>query len=96
MVTALVMLGFVLIRVAFVALFAWLLVPRGRACPSCGEVTVRLAARGPARWLFLERRWCLACGWSWYRKRLESKPEVVHQLAHQRASQGAPPRDASL
>jgi hypothetical protein len=66
-----VLLGLVVLRVVAVATFAYLLIPRSATCPGCGEPTVRLRAEGLARLLpGLDRRWCTACGWSWYRRRL--------------------------
>jgi hypothetical protein len=72
-----VLLGFVALRVVALLIFATVLIPRGRRCPACGEDTAALERRGLLRVLpWLDRRWCLACGWSWYRKRVarEGRP----------------------
>jgi hypothetical protein len=75
MVTALVFTGFVLLRVALLVAIAWLLIPRDRGCPACGAVTVPLRRAGLVRLApGIERRWCLECGWSWFRKRARTVP----------------------
>ncbi len=65
----LVLFSTVLLRVALVLLVVWLLLPRRRRCPHCGEATDGVVTPAPARWLRLERRWCMACGWAGLAKR---------------------------
>lgn len=60
----LVLFSTVLLRVALVLLVVWLLVPRRRYCPHCGETTDGVVTPALPRWLRLERRWCMACGWA--------------------------------
>ncbi len=70
MIAVIVLLGFVVLRILVIGGIAWLLVPPGRRCPACGAETVALERRGMGRLLpGIQRRWCVACGWSWYRKR---------------------------
>jgi len=70
MLAVVVLLALVLLRVLLLCLVAYLLVPAGRYCPACGAETVPLARAGLVRLVRgIERRWCMACGWSWYRKR---------------------------
>lgn len=59
----------VALRVALVALVAWLLIPRRRSCPRCGEDTAGVVTPEAVQLLRLERRWCLACGWDGIGKR---------------------------
>lgn len=67
----LVLLGFVVLRVLALCGIAWLLIPPGRLCPACGAETVALERRGVARLLpGVQRRWCVECGWSWFRRRV--------------------------
>jgi hypothetical protein len=58
-----VLLATVLLRVALVLGVIWLLIPRRRRCPRCGEVQLSRVASTAARLLRLEHRWCLDCGW---------------------------------
>ena len=75
MITVLVLLGFVVLRVLAICGIAYLLIPPGRLCPACGAATVALERRGIARLLpGVVRRWCVACGWSWFRRRLAAQP----------------------
>ena len=65
-----VLLGFVVLRVLVIGGIAWLLIPPGRRCPACGAETVALERRGIARLLpGIQRRWCVECGWSWFRRK---------------------------
>ena len=76
MIAVLVLLALVVLRVLLVAGFALVLIPVGRVCPACGAETVPLERTGLARLMpRIERRWCVACGWSWFRKRSRA-PEV--------------------
>ena len=64
-----VLLALVVVRTLVVAGVAFLLIPAGGRCPACGGDTVALQRAGFARLLpGVVRRWCMACGWSWYRK----------------------------
>ena len=72
-----VLLAAVVLRILFLAGFAYLLIPRGRTCPACGADTVAIEATGLVRLLpGIGRRWCMACGWSWYRKHPARQPAV--------------------
>lgn len=74
-ITAVVFFGFVVLRLACIAGIAYLLVPKGRHCPACGAETIPLQRTGLARaFPGIERRWCIACGWSWFRKRAAATP----------------------
>lgn len=65
MVTVLVLLATVMMRLAIVSVVAYLLLPRGPACPHCGERMAALRNRFFDRLVtVLERRWCLGCGWN--------------------------------
>jgi hypothetical protein len=69
-ITVLVLFGFVVLRVLVLCGIAYLLIPPGRRCPACGGETVALERRGIARLLpGIQRRWCVDCGWSWFRRR---------------------------
>ena len=60
------LLALVLIRFVFVGLLILLLVSAGPSCPACGcGETIRVRSRGPLAWLgaWVERRFCLECGW---------------------------------
>ena len=64
-----VLLCLVLLRLVLVAGFAYVIIPRGRRCPACTAETVPLQSTGLMRLLpGIGRRWCMACGWTWYRK----------------------------
>ena len=70
MLAVVVLLALVLLRVVLLCVVAYLLVPAGRYCPACGAETVPLRRVGMVRLVpGIERRWCMACGWSWFRKR---------------------------
>jgi len=74
-IAAVVFFGFVVLRLIFIAGIAYLLVPQGRHCPACGAETIPLQRTGLVRTLpGIERRWCIACGWSWFRKRAAPTP----------------------
>lgn len=64
----------VVLRVALVLLVVWLLLPRRLRCPHCGEATDGVVTPALARWLRLERRWCMACGWTGIAKRPYGSP----------------------
>jgi rubredoxin len=68
--TALVLFGFVLVRVAVVSGIIWLLIPSSHRCPACGQDTVPIQRTGLVRLIpGVERRMCTTCGWSWFRRR---------------------------
>lgn len=67
-----VLMATVLLRVALVVGVVWLLVPRRRQCPRCGGADLSRVASRLARLAYLERRWCLTCGWEGV-----SKPTVA-------------------
>lgn len=58
-----VLLATVGLRLGLVLVVVWLIVPRRVRCPLCDEPLVGVRLAPPARWLRLETRWCLACGW---------------------------------
>ena len=53
--------GFRLLLLLFAA---WFIVPRHRNCPQCAEPTEHLETARAIRWILLEKRWCLKCGWT--------------------------------
>jgi len=59
--------GFRLVLIAFVA---WLIVPRHRNCPQCSEPTEPIQAPKALGWILLEKRWCMACGWTGVARKL--------------------------
>ena len=70
MIAVVVLLALVALRVAVLCGIALLLIPPGRRCPACGAETAVLERTGLAQLLpRVERRWCVECGWSWFRKR---------------------------
>ena len=75
MIAVLVLLGLVVLRVLLVCGFALVLIPAGRSCPACGAETVALERTGLVRLLpGVTRRWCVSCGWSWFRKMPAATP----------------------
>ncbi len=64
MVLALVFLGLVLIRLAVMGLFLLVIVSVGPGCPACGCEAVLVRSPWLIRRLkWLQRRWCMSCGW---------------------------------
>ena len=75
MLVVVVLLCTVLMRLAIIGAFAYLLLPRGPRCPHCQAEMARLRNRAlelvcPA----LERRWCLECGWNGVARRAPTGP----------------------
>ena len=65
MLIVVVLLATVVLRVAVVCWAVYLLLPRGPVCRACGIEMIHLRNRFVDTVLpVLERRWCLACGWS--------------------------------
>lgn len=67
------LLVLVLLRLVFIGLLVWWLVSVGPSCPACGGgETIRVRSRGPLGWLgaWVERRFCLQCGWGGLTRRL--------------------------
>jgi hypothetical protein len=65
MLIVVVLLATVILRVGVVLLAVYLLLPRGGRCRACRTEMLRLSNGLLDRWVpALERRWCLACGWS--------------------------------
>lgn len=67
------LLALALLRLVFMGLLVLLLVSAGPSCPACGGgETVPVRSRGPLQWLgtWVERRFCLECGWSGLTRRL--------------------------
>ncbi|MBI2537395.1 MAG: hypothetical protein HYW06_10640 [Gemmatimonadetes bacterium] len=69
-----VLMATVLLRLALVLGVIWLLIPRRRRCPRCGDDELSRVSSRLARLLHLERRWCLACGWEGVSKPTVSAP----------------------
>ncbi|HEV8400579.1 MAG TPA: hypothetical protein VGQ18_12190 [Gemmatimonadales bacterium] len=54
----------VLFRFALVAVLTYVLLPRGPTCPHCSAQLTMIRNTFLQRVVpFLERRWCLECGW---------------------------------
>jgi len=69
MLAVVVLLALVVLRVLILGALAFALVPRGHRCPACGAETVALERAGLVRLLpGIARRWCVDCGWSWFRR----------------------------
>lgn len=65
MLIVLVLFATVLLRFTLVGVAAYLLLPRGSACPHCGDDMPLI--RSPILKVlmpFIEHRWCIACGWN--------------------------------
>jgi hypothetical protein len=76
MLVVLVLLATVVMRLAIVSVVVYLLLPRGPACPHCGEPMAALRNRVLTRLLpTLERRWCLECGWDGVVRRASRRPD---------------------
>ena len=87
MVAVLVLLALVLVRLLVMGALAWVLIPAGRTCPACGAETVALQRTGALRWLpGIARRWCVDCGWSWFRRQVASRPAARLARAAGRSS----------
>ena len=63
-------------RLLIIVVAAWFIVPRHRACPACGEPTELLQGSRGLRWVLLEKRWCLKCGWTGIARKLPATPET--------------------
>lgn len=59
-----VLLATVVLRVVFVAALAYLVLPRGGACPHCGAELAQVQAGWWSAVTGVERRFCLDCGWA--------------------------------
>lgn len=62
--TAIFLFGLDAFRLVLVGFLVWLMIPRRKQCPQCGEPTEHLQGPRALKWVLLERRWCLACGWT--------------------------------
>jgi hypothetical protein len=65
MLIVVVLLATVLLRFALVGVGAYLLLPRGSACPRCAAEMALI--RSPVLRVLmpvLEHRWCMGCGWN--------------------------------
>lgn len=63
--------GLLVLRVIAATVVFLLILPRGDHCPMCDAITVRMQssiARGSV--VRLTKRWCLACGWEGYMRRI--------------------------
>src|SRR5437868_3353897 len=60
----LVLFATVFLRLLLVAVVVWLLIPRRRTCPHCAQMTDPIAGPAGLKYLLLERRWCMGCGWN--------------------------------
>lgn len=63
MVVFLVFLGLILIRVLAIGLILLAALNVGPECPACGGTTLLMRTRWLRRQHWLQRRWCLDCGW---------------------------------
>ncbi len=59
----LVLFGTVFLRLLLVGFVVWLLIPRRLKCPHCSNPTDSIVGPVGLRFLLLERRWCMQCGW---------------------------------
>lgn len=59
-----VLLATVALRLLFVAAFAYLVLPRGTACPHCGAPLSQVRSGWLAFLSGVEHRFCLECGWT--------------------------------
>jgi hypothetical protein len=74
MLVVVVLLATVVMRLTIVGVVVYLLLPRGPACPRCGEQMAALRNRFLDHVLpVLERRWCLECGWDGVVRRVRSR-----------------------
>jgi hypothetical protein len=63
----------VLLRLLLVAIVVWLVFPRRRTCPRCNEATVPILESTYLRFILLERRWCMSCGWAGVARKSKEK-----------------------
>jgi hypothetical protein len=81
MLIVLVLLATVVMRLAIVTVVVYLLLPRGPACPRCGEPMLPLRNRFFDHLVrALERRWCLGCGWDGVVRRGAGPPPTDHSI----------------
>lgn len=59
-----VLLATVVLRVLFVAAFAYLVLPRGTECPHCGAPLSQVRGGWLEVQSGVQRRFCLECGWA--------------------------------
>jgi hypothetical protein len=57
-----------------------LIFPRRRTCPQCNEVTVPILELTYLRFLALERRWCMSCGWNGIARKSKESVSVERRL----------------
>ncbi|MGH7529671.1 MAG: hypothetical protein ACREMN_04750 [Gemmatimonadales bacterium] len=77
MIAVLVLFATVLLRFTLVVAVVYLLLPRGRACPRCGDRLVPIHHGMLTRVLpMLVHGWCLACGWSGLVRRAPAAPRA--------------------
>jgi hypothetical protein len=81
--TVVILMAAVGLRVALVAVVVWVLIPRRRQCPGCGEKTVAIVAPSAYKWLLLQRRWCMDCGWQGLCRRSDFAASDSVPLEHQ-------------
>jgi hypothetical protein len=72
-VIVLVLLATVLLRFLLVAIVIWLVFPRRRTCPQCNEGTVPILESTYLRFIMMERRWCMSCGWTGIARKTKEK-----------------------
>ena len=51
-------------RLLLLLIAVWFIIPRHRSCPACREQTQLVQGSRFLRWILLEKRWCLKCGWA--------------------------------
>lgn len=79
-------LGLIVLRVIAIGVLFLLLVSVGPACPACGGETIRIQSGGAGRLVpWLERRWCLGCGWRGFTRR-RAQPAVIPASASVRSA----------
>lgn len=71
-------LGLVLLRVVVITVLLLLLLTVGPACPACGRDTIRIHNAGVVRLFpWIERRFCLHCGWGGLTRRRRTAAVTV-------------------
>lgn len=80
MFAVLVLFATVLLRLGLVLGLVWLIIPRRPKCPHCQEPTSGLVSGRSLRWISLERRWCMECGWEGIGKRTRTDAPARREM----------------